>query len=128
MCLYPASSTFQFVCGPPAACAYFRRPLSPRFPSMFSCLVVWTSVVIPPDRPALPCVTNMYIYCCVTAPVCQEFIDICDLAVGLSRSINGKVIPSERPGHTLLEFWNPLVCCRVVSALVLFHLVGSRCS
>ena len=25
----------------------------------------------------------------------QEYIDICDLAVGLSRQINGKVIPSE---------------------------------
>jgi aldehyde dehydrogenase family 7 protein A1 len=26
----------------------------------------------------------------------QEFIDICDLAVGLSRTIAGQVIPSER--------------------------------
>ena len=26
----------------------------------------------------------------------QEFIDVCDLAVGLSRTINGQVIPSER--------------------------------
>jgi len=25
----------------------------------------------------------------------QEYIDVCDLAVGLSRQINGKVIPSE---------------------------------
>jgi aldehyde dehydrogenase family 7 member A1 len=46
----------------------------------------------------------------------QEFIDICDLAVGLSRSINGKVIPSERPGHTLLEFWNPLGLVGIISA------------
>jgi aldehyde dehydrogenase family 7 protein A1 len=38
----------------------------------------------------------------------QEFIDVCDFAVGLSRMLNGKVIPSERPGHTLLEMWNPL--------------------
>ena len=35
----------------------------------------------------------------------QEFIDICDFAVGLSRMLNGQVIPSERPGHTLLEMW-----------------------
>jgi aldehyde dehydrogenase family 7 protein A1 len=46
----------------------------------------------------------------------QEFIDICDLAVGLSRSINGKVIPSERPGHTLLEFWNPLGIVGIITA------------
>lgn len=26
----------------------------------------------------------------------QEFIDICDFAVGLSRSMNGQVFPSER--------------------------------
>ena len=29
----------------------------------------------------------------------QEFIDICDMAVGMSRTISGKVIPSERPDH-----------------------------
>ena len=34
--------------------------------------------------------------------------DICDLAVGLSRTIAGQIIPSERAGHTLLEQWNPL--------------------
>ena len=28
----------------------------------------------------------------------QEAIDICDFAVGLSRQLNGSVIPSERPG------------------------------
>ena len=27
----------------------------------------------------------------------------CDYAVGLSRMMNGKVISSERPGHTILE-------------------------
>ena len=32
----------------------------------------------------------------------QEAIDICDYAVGLSRSINGQVIP-ERPGHAMLD-------------------------
>jgi len=29
----------------------------------------------------------------------QEFIDICDMAVGMSRTISGQVIPSERPDH-----------------------------
>jgi len=46
----------------------------------------------------------------------QEFIDICDLAVGLSRCINGQIIPSERPGHSLLEFWNPLGLVGIISA------------
>lgn len=46
----------------------------------------------------------------------QEFIDICDFAVGLSRSINGAVIPSERPGHTLLECWNPLGTVGIITA------------
>ena len=38
----------------------------------------------------------------------QEAIDICDYAVGLSRCINGAVIPSERPGHVMLERYSPL--------------------
>jgi aldehyde dehydrogenase family 7 protein A1 len=38
----------------------------------------------------------------------QEAIDICDFAVGLSRSLNGSVIPSERPGHFMMERYNPL--------------------
>jgi aldehyde dehydrogenase family 7 protein A1 len=46
----------------------------------------------------------------------QEFIDICDLAVGLSRTISGQVIPSERAGHTLLECWNPLGVVGVITA------------
>jgi aldehyde dehydrogenase family 7 protein A1 len=33
----------------------------------------------------------------------QEFIDVCDMATGLSRTIEGKVLPSERPGHFMLE-------------------------
>lgn len=33
----------------------------------------------------------------------QEFIDICDMAVGMSRTIDGKVLPSERPGHFMIE-------------------------
>lgn len=38
----------------------------------------------------------------------QEAIDICDFAVGLSRQLNGSVMPSERPGHVMLERYNPL--------------------
>lgn len=33
----------------------------------------------------------------------QEYIDICDMAFGLSRTIGGRVIPSERPGHMMIE-------------------------
>ncbi|KAH3757752.1 aldehyde dehydrogenase [Pelomyxa schiedti] len=38
----------------------------------------------------------------------QEVIDVCDYATGLSRAIAGQVLPSERPGHVILETWNPL--------------------
>ena len=38
----------------------------------------------------------------------QEYIDICDMATGLSRTLEGKVLPSERPGHFMMEVWNPL--------------------
>lgn len=46
----------------------------------------------------------------------QEFIDICDYAVGLSRMIEGKVLPSERPGHVLMENWNPLGTIGIITA------------
>ena len=46
----------------------------------------------------------------------QEYVDIADYAVGLSRMLNGKVIPSERPGHAMLEMWNPLGVVGVISA------------
>ncbi|KAK2723469.1 alpha-aminoadipic semialdehyde dehydrogenase-like [Artemia franciscana] len=46
----------------------------------------------------------------------QEYVDICDYAVGLSRMLEGKVLPSERPGHVLLEQWNPLGVVGVISA------------
>lgn len=46
----------------------------------------------------------------------QETIDICDFACGLSRSINGQVIPSERPEHFMMEQWNPLGLVGVISA------------
>ena len=38
----------------------------------------------------------------------QEVIDICNYAVGLSRQLNGSIIPSERPNHMMMEVWNPL--------------------
>ncbi|KAL9709314.1 hypothetical protein Ac2012v2_007668 [Leucoagaricus gongylophorus] len=46
----------------------------------------------------------------------QEFIDICDYAVGLSRMMNGRVIASERPEHSILEVPNPLGVVAVLSA------------
>lgn len=46
----------------------------------------------------------------------QEYIDICDYAVGLSRMLNGKVIPSERPNHFMLETWNPVGNLGVITA------------
>nr|MBC8367111.1 aldehyde dehydrogenase family protein [bacterium] len=46
----------------------------------------------------------------------QEMIDIADFAVGLSRTIGGPTLPSERPGHRLMEQWQPLGPIGVVSA------------
>jgi len=46
----------------------------------------------------------------------QEYIDICDYAVGLSRMFEGKIYPSERPGHFLMEQWNPLGIVGIISA------------
>lgn len=46
----------------------------------------------------------------------QEYIDVCDYAVGLSRTLEGKVLPSERPGHFMMETWNPLGIVGVISA------------
>ncbi|XP_074650055.1 alpha-aminoadipic semialdehyde dehydrogenase-like [Tubulanus polymorphus] len=46
----------------------------------------------------------------------QEYIDICDYAVGLSRMYAGKIFPSERPGHALMEQWNPLGVVGVITA------------
>jgi len=46
----------------------------------------------------------------------QEYVDICDYAVGLSRMFSGKVIPSERPGHALIENWNPLGLIGIITA------------
>ena len=46
----------------------------------------------------------------------QEMIDICDFAVGLSRQLYGLTLPSERPGHTMRESWQPLGPVAVISA------------
>lgn len=46
----------------------------------------------------------------------QEMIDICDFAVGLSRQLAGLTLPSERPGHHMLERWQPLGPVLVISA------------
>ena len=46
----------------------------------------------------------------------QEMIDICDLAVGLSRQLYGLTIASERPGHRMMETWHPLGVVGVISA------------
>jgi len=46
----------------------------------------------------------------------QEMIDICDLAVGLSRQLYGLTIASERPQHSLQENWLPLGPVGVITA------------
>ncbi len=46
----------------------------------------------------------------------QEMIDICDFAVGLSRQLDGRTMPSERPGHRLMETWHPAGVVAVISA------------
>ena len=46
----------------------------------------------------------------------QEMIDICDLALGQSRQLFGKVIASERPMHSMRETYLPLGVVGVVTA------------
>ncbi|MBV9334705.1 MAG: aldehyde dehydrogenase family protein [Solirubrobacterales bacterium] len=46
----------------------------------------------------------------------QEVIDICDFAVGLSRQLDGRTMPSERSNHRLMETWHPLGVVAVISA------------
>lgn len=46
----------------------------------------------------------------------QEMIDICDYAVGLSRTLGGLTLPSERPRHIMQENWYPLGVVAVISA------------
>lgn len=46
----------------------------------------------------------------------QEMIDICEFAVGLSRQLEGRTMPSERVGHRLMETWHPRGVVGVISA------------
>ncbi len=46
----------------------------------------------------------------------QEMIDICDYAVGLSRTLSGPTLQSERPMHRMMEQWHPLGPVGVISA------------
>ncbi|MEV0550803.1 aldehyde dehydrogenase family protein [Nocardia salmonicida] len=46
----------------------------------------------------------------------QEMIDVCEFAIGLSRQLYGATMPSERPGHRLMETWHPLGVIGVISA------------
>jgi aldehyde dehydrogenase (NAD+) len=46
----------------------------------------------------------------------QEMIDMCDLAVGLSRQLYGLSMHSERPSHRMYEQWHPLGPVGVVTA------------
>lgn len=46
----------------------------------------------------------------------QEMIDICDLAVGLSRQLHGLTMHSERPSHRMYEQYHPLGMVGIISA------------
>lgn len=46
----------------------------------------------------------------------QEMIDICDLAVGMSRQLFGLQMHSERPNHRMMEQWHPLGIVGIISA------------
>ncbi|KAB5588786.1 hypothetical protein CTheo_7773 [Ceratobasidium theobromae] len=46
----------------------------------------------------------------------DDILEKCDYAVGLSRMMNGRVVASERPGHSILEVPNPLGVVGVLSA------------
>ncbi len=46
----------------------------------------------------------------------QETIDICDFAVGLSRQLDGRTMPSERRSHRLMETWHPLGVVGLITA------------
>ncbi|MCZ2101855.1 MAG: aldehyde dehydrogenase family protein [Chitinophagales bacterium] len=46
----------------------------------------------------------------------QEMIDLCDLAVGLSRQLYGLTMQSERPAHRMYEQWHPLGIVGIITA------------
>jgi aldehyde dehydrogenase (NAD+) len=48
----------------------------------------------------------------------QEMIDIADFAVGQSRMLYGRTMPSERPTHRMYEQWHPL---GIVGAITAFN-------
>ncbi len=46
----------------------------------------------------------------------QECIDIADFALGLSRTLGGSTMPSERAEHRMFEQWHPLGAIGVITA------------
>lgn len=46
----------------------------------------------------------------------QEMIDMADFAIGQSRMLYGKTMPSERPNHRLIELWQPLGVNLIITA------------
>ena len=46
----------------------------------------------------------------------QEMIDIADFAVGQSRMLYGRTMPSERPEHRMIEQWHPLGIVGTITA------------
>lgn len=46
----------------------------------------------------------------------QEMLDMADVALGLSRSLAGQTLVSERPDHRLQETWQPLGVVGVITA------------
>ncbi len=46
----------------------------------------------------------------------QEWIDVCDFAVGLSRQLYGLTITSERADHRMMEQWHPLGAIGIITA------------
>ena len=46
----------------------------------------------------------------------QEMIDICDLAVGMSRQLYGLTMHSERPMHRMYEQWHPVGIVGIISS------------
>lgn len=53
----------------------------------------------------------------------QETLDIADYALGLSRSLGGRTIPSERRDHRIYEQWLPLGPVGVITAFNFPHAV-----
>jgi aldehyde dehydrogenase (NAD+) len=46
----------------------------------------------------------------------QEMIDVCEYAAGLSRTLSGPTLQSERPMHRMMEQWHPLGPIGVITA------------